>query len=289
MKVSFVGLGIMGKRMAANLLKQGIDLTVWNRSKEAEKELEAKGAKTASSLDKVVFESDVVFSMLSTPEVVKKIFFSKSGCLVSMKKNAIWVDCSTVNPSFSLQSAKEAKQYEIRFLDAPVAGTKPQAENAELIFFIGGDKNILSEIEYLLKYMGSKIMHSGDTGKGASYKMLVNMLLAQSMVIFSEAVLLGQKMGFSRDFLLDTLPHLAVSAPFTKAKAEMIRKQNYDVQFPLELMHKDLRLVSQTASELHQPLHMAALAREIYAQAEKEGLNRLDFSAIYKYLNEQDN
>jgi 3-hydroxyisobutyrate dehydrogenase-like beta-hydroxyacid dehydrogenase len=136
----------------------------------------------------------------------------------------------------------------------------------------------------LLNFMGNKIVHVGDTGKGAAFKMLVNSLLAQSMLAFSEALRLGQKLGFSKDFLLNSLPKLAVSAPFTKAKAEMIRADDYEAQFPLELMHKDLHLVALTAYENNQPLLSANLTKEIYAHAKRSGLGRKDFAAINKSL-----
>ena len=141
------------------------------------------------------------------------------------------------------------------------------------------------EIEPFLNFMGNKIMHIGETGKGTSFKMLVNSLLAQSMLIFSETILLGEKLGLSKDFLLNTLPNLVVSAPFTKAKAEMIRADNYEVQFPLEWMHKDLHLVALTAYENNQPLCLANIAKELYAKAKQSGLGREDFAAIYKFLN----
>lgn len=109
-------------------------------------------------------------------------------------------------------------------------------------------------------------------------------MLAQSMLVFSETVLLGEKMGLDKNFLLDTLPNLVVSAPFTKAKAESIKANDYEVQFPLELMHKDLHLACLTAYEENQALYLANVTKEIYANAKNSGLSRLDFSAIYQYL-----
>lgn len=167
MKIAFIGLGIMGSRMAAHLLKNGVDTTVWNRSKAPVQELQGKGAKAASSANEAVSEADIVFSMLSTPEVVKDIFFGETGCLSAMK---------------------------------------------------------------------------------------------------------------------NTLPTLPVSAPFTKFKADMIRTGNYDVQFPLEWMHKDLHLAALTAYELKQPLYLANLTKELFAEANRSGLGRFDFAAIYQYL-----
>lgn len=284
MNVTFIGLGIMGQRMAQNLLKGDVSLTVYNRSPEPAQALQEQGARMATSAAEAVREADVVFTMLASPEVVEKVALGAEGFLSAMRKNALWVDCSTVNPSFSIAASQAAAEHQVRFLDAPVAGTKPQAEQAELVFFVGGEQERLTEIEPLLDLMGKKVIHLRETGKGASFKMLVNALLAQSMILFSETVLLGEKMGLSRDFLLDTLPSLAVSAPFTKAKAEMIRNNDYEVQFPLELMYKDLHLAALTAYEHHQPLYLANLAKEFYAGATQNGLGREDFAAVHQFL-----
>lgn len=284
MKITFIGLGIMGSRMAANLLKNGVDVTVYNRSKEPVNILLGKGAKTAATANEAAENADIVFSMLSTPEVVDYVFLLEDGVLSTMKKNAIWVDCSTVNPSFSIKSKEVADKFGIRFIDAPVAGTKPQAEHAQLAFFIGAEKSLLEEVEPYLNFMGAKVINIGEAGKGASFKMLVNIMLAQSMIIFSEAVLLGEKMGISKEFLLSVIPNLVVAAPFTKFKADMVREDNYEVQFPLEWMHKDLHLAAVTAYEMNQPLYLANVAKELFAEANKNGMGRLDFAAIHRYL-----
>jgi len=287
MHIAFIGLGIMGSRMAQNLLSAGHQLTVYNRSPEPARLLAEAGAKKASTAAEAVREADVVFSMLSTPEAVREVFLDEHGALTAMKANAIWADCSTVNPSFSEDCLKAATAGNIRFLDTPVAGTKPHAEQAELVFFAGGDPEPLTIIQPLLEKMGRKVMHIGKAGQGTSFKMLVNMLLAQSMLIFSEAVVLGARMGIDRTFLLDTLPNLVVSAPFTKAKAEMIRKDDYDVQFPLEWMQKDLHLAAVTAYEKQQPLYLANVAKEVFADANRAGLGRLDFAAIHRFLEDR--
>ena len=287
MHIAFIGLGIMGSRMAQNLLSAGHQLSVYNRSPEPARLLAEAGATPASSVTEAVGNADVVFSMLSTPEVVRELFLSETGALAAMKPNAIWADCSTVNPSFSRECARAARDRNVRFLDTPVAGTKPHAEQAELVFFVGGAKEPLTTIQPLLDKMGRKTMHIGEVGQDTSFKMLVNILLAQSMLIFSEAVVLGEKLGIDRSFLLDTLPNLVVSAPFTKAKADLIRKDDYEVQFPLEWMQKDLHLAAVTAYEHQQPLYLANLAKEVYAEANRAGLGRLDFAAIHRFLEER--
>ncbi len=124
MNVTFLGLGIMGSRMAANLLKNNIEITVFNRSETAVKELAAKGAKAAGSFNLAVEDVDIVFTMFSTPAVVREIMLDEKGCLSVMKQNSLWVDCTTVDPEFSKESAEIAANYNVRFMDAPVAGTK---------------------------------------------------------------------------------------------------------------------------------------------------------------------
>lgn len=288
MNVTFIGLGIMGRRMAQNLLNHDVNLTVYNRSDEPARALEQAGARRAPSATEAVRGADVIFSMLASPDVVTEVITGPAGCLTNVPAGALWVDCSTVNPSFSRRAQQAATERSVRFLDAPVAGTKPQAEGAELVFFVGGASEDLATVEPLLQAMGKKVMHVGPTGQGASFKMLVNALLAQSMVLFSETLLLGERMGLSRDFLLDTLPHhLAVSPPFTKAKAEMIRDNDYEVQFPLELMYKDLHLAALTAYEHQQPLYLANLAKELYGRAAQAGLGREDFAAVHRVLESQ--
>lgn len=287
MKITFAGLGIMGSRMAANLLKSSFEITVWNRTASATLPLRDLGATVATGLTEAVKDADVVFSMLSTPESVSACFTGKGGALAAMKKGALWVDCTTVNPSFSQRMAAAAQAAGIRFIDAPVAGSKPQAAAAQLVFFVGASPLQAEEIQPYLAAMGAKVVPLGGTGQGASFKMLVNVMLGQSMLIFSEAVLLGEKLGVDKDFLLDVLPTLAVSAPFTQFKAEMIREDNYDVQFPLEWMHKDLHLATLTAYEEGTPLYLANLTKEIFAAARSEGMGRMDFAAIHRYLDQR--
>lgn len=284
MNVTFIGLGIMGNAMAGNLLKNGVELSVYNRTKEKAENLLRKGAIWGKDLSQAVQNADVVFTMLSEPAVVAKMAFGEQGFVSSMKKNAIWADCTTVNPSFSNQMAHKAKQAGIRFLDTPVAGSKVPAENSELTFLAGGSHQDLDEISELLDMMGKKAIHVGETGMGAAMKMVVNMMLAQSMLAFSESVHLGTSLGIDRDFLLETLASLPVSSPLLPYKANRMKSENYDVEFPLEWMQKDLHLASLSAWENNIALPAANTAKEIYALARQQGLSREDFSAVYKIV-----
>ena len=275
----------MGSRMANNLIENDVSLRVWNRSEGLSKELISKGATLAATPSEAVTGADIVFSMLSKPEAVEAVFFGEEGALASMKKGAIWADCSTVNPSFSRRAGIESKQQNIRFIDAPVAGSKAAAGDGNLVFFCGGEAQDFKQAEPYMEMMGNKAMHLGEVGQGASLKMLVNVMLAQSMAVFSETVLLGEKLGLDRDMLLSMLPTLPVIAPFTKLKAEAMRIGDYsDVNFPLEHMHKDVHLATLSAYEVDQPLHMANACKELFSSAKQAGMGRLDFSALHKYL-----
>jgi 3-hydroxyisobutyrate dehydrogenase/glyoxylate/succinic semialdehyde reductase len=289
MNVAFIGLGIMGSRMASNLLRHdGITLTVFNRSPEAMAPLKSAGARAAESPRGAVGGVEVVFTMLSAPEVVEKVAFGDEGFVDAMSEGALWVNCSTVNPSYTRECNGRARAAGLRFLDAPVAGTKAPAETGELTFLPGGESADVEQVRPLLEHMGQKILHVGPAGQGSAFKMLVNALLAQSMLVYSETALLGEKLGFSRDFLMDTLPNLPVTAPFLKGKAELIKSGDYEAQFPLELMLKDLQLLDVTAYEQKQPLFLAGLAKSVFGQANSAGHGRDDFAAVFDYLQKLD-
>lgn len=274
----------MGSRMATNLLKNNHAITVWNRGAEPRKALAEAGAVSPDTLAEAVADADIIFSMLSNPEAVRELFLEDGGGLDQMKKDALWVDSSTVNPSFSREAHKVAESKGIRFIDAPVAGTKPHAENAQLSFFVGGTAENIEPIKPYLDAMGAKSIPFGKVGQGSAFKMLVNIMLAQSMLVFSEAVLLGEALNIDREFLLNVIPGLPVIAPFTKMKVDMIRSGEYDTQFPLELVHKDIHLAAVSAYEAGRPLFLANLSKDIYAQALKAGMGRQDFAAVHEFL-----
>ncbi len=284
MKITFIGLGIMGSRMAKNLLKNKVEITVYNRTLSVGEALVPLGAKVASTAIEAVKEADLVFTMLSAPNAVEAVAFGPQGFLSGMKPNTLWVDCSTVSPAFSVRSAEEAQKYQVNFIDAPVAGTKPHAENAELVFFCGGEAALVDQAKPYMEMMGKKVVNLGATSKGSSLKILINYILAQGMLAFAEAAVVGEKIGLDRHFLLDFLPNLPVSAPFLKSKAEKLAKDDQDVQFPLELMHKDVGLFARTAKD-HGITHLSADAsQDLYQKAIDAGLGRDDFSAIYNAL-----
>ncbi len=257
MDIAFIGLGIMGSRMVANLLKNEVAVTVWNRSKEPVAAAQQLGATAAATAEEAVRNADLVVSMLAKPEVVEE---------------ALWLDCSTVNPSFSRRVGAEAKAAGVRFADAPVAGSAPQAAAATLQFFVGAEEALVEPVRPYLEKMSQRVLTFKELGKGSAFKMLVNGALAQSMAVFAETIALGEKLGFEQEFLLNTLSNTPVVAGFVQGKIDKMQSGAYDPQFSLELMHKDLHLATLTAYEQGQPLFMAQAAKGLSAQAKMQGL-----------------
>lgn len=285
--IGFIGLGIMGSGMAGNLLNSGHELVVYNRTKQKAEGLLKNGAKWADSAREAAAQSKILFTMLANPEVVEEVALGKEGFLDSLSEGSLWVDCSTVNPSFSKRMAEEAEKRRIRFLDAPVSGTRGPAEKGELVFLVGGKQEDLNEVRPLLDVMGKQVLYQGEKGKGASIKLVINLMLAQSMVAFAEAVNLGEALGLSKEMVIETLLNLPVTAPSLKGKKDKILQNEYSPDFPLTLIQKDLQLVSQTAYENNLALPSANIAKEIYALAKQQGLADLDFSAVFQFLSKK--
>jgi 3-hydroxyisobutyrate dehydrogenase-like beta-hydroxyacid dehydrogenase len=284
MKIGFIGLGIMGSRMAANLQKHGYPLVVFNRTRAKAQPLLDQGATFAESPAKLAEQVDVLFTMLAHPDAVEQAALGRNGFLTYLKPNALWIDCSSVNPSFSKKMAAAAAARQVRFIDAPVTGSAPVAAEAKLLFWVGGDTVDVEVIRPLLLCMGNKIVHAGGHGMGTSMKMVINLLLGTGMAAFAEAMALGEGLGISRKMLFDSLLGTPAVAPFLAGKRDKIDKGNYEAEFPLRWMQKDMHLATVSAYESGVAMPLTNAAKELYRLAMREGHASQDFSAIYDYL-----
>ena len=287
MRIGFIGLGIMGSRMAANLEKQGHLLVVFNRTPAKAEPLLGRCGRFADSPAKVAEQVDVLFTMLAHPDAVEEAALAADGFLNHLRPDALWVDCSSVNPSFSEKMAAEAARRQVHFVDAPVTGSAPVAERAKLVFWVGANLADLEKIRPLLLCMGNKIVHTGGNGTGTSMKMVINLLLGTGMAAFAEAMALGEGLGLSSKLLFDSLLGTPVVAPFLAAKRDKIDQRNYEAEFPLRWMQKDMHLASISAYESGVAMPLSNVAKEIYRLAMRDGHAGEDFSAIYDYLGEQ--
>jgi 3-hydroxyisobutyrate dehydrogenase-like beta-hydroxyacid dehydrogenase len=285
MKIGFIGLGIMGSRMALNLQKGGHSLVVYNRTREKAETLIAGGAIWADSPAELAPQVEVIFTMLAHPAAVREAAVGKDGFLPHLAPGRLWVDCSTVNPSFSRETAKLAREFDLHFLDAPVTGSKRQAALGKLVFWVGGGRDDLTVCRPLLECMGDRIVHAGSQGMGTSLKMVMNQLLGTVMAAFAEGMVLGESLGLSREILFASLLGGPAAAPFLALKREQIEKGNYDPpDFPLRWLQKDLHLAAVSAYETGVSMPLTNVAKEIYRLAIRQGDGDKDFSAIYDYL-----
>jgi 3-hydroxyisobutyrate dehydrogenase-like beta-hydroxyacid dehydrogenase len=283
MKIGFIGLGIMGSRMAANLQKHGNSLVVFNRTRAKAQPLLGPCGTFSDSPAKLAEQVDLLFTMLAHPDAVEQATLGANGFLNHLRPDALWVDCSSVNPSFSKKMAAEAARREVHFVDAPVTGSAPAAADAKLIFWVGADPADLERIRPLLLCIGNKIVHAGGHGAGTSMKMVVNLLLGTGMAAFAEAMALGEGLGISRKMLFDSLLGTPAVAPFLASKREKIESGNYETEFPLRWMQKDMHLATVSAYETGVALPLTNVSKEMYQLAMRDGHNTEDFSAICEF------
>jgi 3-hydroxyisobutyrate dehydrogenase-like beta-hydroxyacid dehydrogenase len=285
MKIGFIGLGTMGSRMAANLQKHGHSLFVFNRTRTKAEPLLANGATWAESPAALAQQVEIIFTMLAHPDAVEEAANGKDGFLSHLQQGQMWVDCSTVNPSFSRTMAAEASAHRARFVGAPVTGSKAAAEHAELIFWVGGDAADLETCRPLLQCMGNKIVHCGGPGMGVSLKMVRNQLLGTELAAFAEGLVLGESLGLSREVLFEALFNGPAAAPIVAVKRERIEAGNYaQADFALRWLQKDLHLAAVSAYESGVAMPLTNTAKEIYRLAIRDGHGDEDISAVYGYL-----
>jgi 3-hydroxyisobutyrate dehydrogenase-like beta-hydroxyacid dehydrogenase len=285
LKVGFIGLGLMGSRMAARLRAHGDDLVVFNRDRSKAEALLRDGAKWANTPAAAAADADVLFTMLANPEAVTALALGANGLLSAMRPGSIWVNCSTVNPSFAQQMALESRARRIRYLDAPVAGSTDVAAHGELTFLVGGDEADLDLCRPLLDVMGRRIAYIGRHGLGSAMKMVNNLMLAVTMAALSEGVSLGQALGIPHQTLFDTLAAAPWTAPIVAAKRGKIDHAEYGADFSMRWLEKDLHLASISAYEAGVPMPVVSATKELYRLAMRDGHADQDFSAIYEFLN----
>ena len=284
MKIGFIGLGIMGSRMAKNLANAGYNVIVFNRTKEKADALLIENITVSNSALAVAKESDIIITMLSTPEVVQEVALGENGFISGLSKGNVWIDCSTVNPSFSKQMAEISESLGFNFLDAPVTGSLGPAERGELIFLVGGKKSIVKYCSPLFMVMGKKFIHCGEAGQGSALKIVNNLIMGLSMYGIMEGLLLADSMGIEKKSLFDLLDGSPIAAQMIQMKRNKIENGDYSPEFPLQWLQKDLQLASISAYEHGIGLPAANLVKEIFALAKQAGLGEKDFTAIYPFL-----
>src|SRR5215471_2100259 len=280
MRVAFLGLGIMGQAMASNLVKAGHDVRVWNRTPGKEVE----GARTGSSPADAARDAEVVWLCVADTVAVENILFGPQGVQESLAPGAIVADSSTISPIATRDFAEKVRAKGAEYVDAPVTGSKIGAENGTLLFIVGGSEPAIDTLKPLFAAMGKKIFRMGETGKGQAAKLVMNLQIALIYEGFAEALTLATKMGVDTDALLPLIMASMVKSGVVEYKAPFVMQRDFTPNFPLRLMHKDLRLALDAARESRVKLPGLETIEEIYEMASEDGHGDLDYAATLTLL-----
>jgi 3-hydroxyisobutyrate dehydrogenase len=283
-RVALLGLGVMGSGMAGQLLKGGFPLTVYNRTAERAKPLEQQGAKLALSPREAAKDADVILAMVADDNVSRKVWLGEDGALRGAKRGAIAIDCSTLSPDWIRELAQAAKEHGCEFLDAPVTGSKPQAANGELLFLVGGEAAVLERARPVLKVMSRDIAHVGPVGSGVLVKLMNNYLCAVQTASLAEAVSVIERSGLDRDKALEILKDGAPGSPLVKTVSGRMAGREYDVNFMLHLMRKDLGYANAAGKTQGVDFQTGAGALKLFEQADEKGWGQKDFSSVVEAL-----
>jgi 3-hydroxyisobutyrate dehydrogenase len=279
-EIAFLGLGAMGSRMAANLVKAGHRVTVWNRSQRAVDPLVASGAKAAASPRAATYGAEFVIAMLRDDEASRQVWLdAKDGALAGMRKGALAIESSTLTPDWSRSLGQQAAESGIGYLEAPVAGTLPQAEGGQLIYLVGGESALLERAMPILKVMGSAVHHAGTPGTGALTKLAVNTLLAVQVAGLAELIPLLKRAGADAKSLLDVVAQTPVWSPVAARTAQSMLAGAFQPMFPVNMMAKDMGYALAAAGDPRKAPLIAA-TRQIFADAIDHGLGDSNMTAI---------
>ncbi|KAJ4730304.1 Glyoxylate/succinic semialdehyde reductase [Melia azedarach] len=282
MEVGFLGLGIMGKAISVNLLKNGFKVTVWNRTLSKCDELVAHGATVGETPAEVVKKCKITIGMLADPPAALSVVFDKSGVLEQICPGKGYIDMSTVDPETSTKISQAITSKGGHFLEAPVSGSKQPAETGQLVILSAGEKALYDEAIPALNVIGKKAFFLGQVGNGAKMKLIVNMIMGCMMNTFSEGLVLAEKSGLDPRTLLDALELGAIANPMFKGKGPAMLQSTYTPAFPLKHQQKDLRLALALGDENAVSMPIAAAANEAFKKARSLGLGDHDFSAVYE-------
>ena len=280
MRVAFLGLGIMGHSMAANLVKAGHEVAVWNRTPGKQ----VDGAALATTPAEAARGREVVWMCVSDTAAVEQVLFGPDGVESALESGAIVVDSSTISPSATLQFAERVRAKGADYVDAPVTGSKIAAASGQLIFIVGGSDPTVERLGPLFAAMGKKIIRMGETGKGQACKLGGNLMIALIYEGFAEALTLTTKLGVDRERMVEFVNNTMVRSGVTDYKAPFVLNHDFTPNFPLRLMHKDIHLMLDAAREHRVKLPGLETVEEIYEIATEEGHADLDYAATLVLL-----
>lgn len=281
MKIGFIGIGNMGKPMAANLLKAGYEVYVYDLSESAVNEMKEKGAIACKTNHELSVNADVIFTSLPNSSIVANVMNGPEGIFHVCKPGTIIIDMSSVSPASTKRMEKIAGEKSLKYVDAPVSGGTKGALEGTLTIMVGADSETFEKITPILNVIGKNIYHVGETGLGDAIKIVNNLLLGCNMAALAEALVLGVKFGLSPEVMREIISVSSGNSYVLGAKMEKyIMEGNFTGGFMMDLQYKDLGLALEAAKEVAMPLPITGLAAGIFEMGRAKGLGREDMSAV---------
>ena len=281
--VGFIGLGLMGKPMAQNVLRAGFPLVVWNRTRVKAEDLVRAGAKLAATPRETAAQCDVLITIVSDPPALEEVLWGAHGALDGLRAGSLLIDSSTVSPEMARRLAGGCANRHVDFLDAPVTGGTWGAEKGELVFMIGGKIEVLERAKPVLEAMGKRFFLLGPNGAGQTVKLGMNLLLALEVNAFAEALALVTATGVPAERLVEVMQSSMGRSPLLDVKSPLMLKREFPASFPLRLMHKDIRLALELAKEYGVALPAGAAAYATYSAVKDSSTDDPDFSAVARF------
>jgi 3-hydroxyisobutyrate dehydrogenase-like beta-hydroxyacid dehydrogenase len=281
--VGFIGLGLMGKPMARNLVKAGFPLVVWNRTAAKAEDLAREGAKLAANPREAAAQADVLVTIVSDPPALEEVLWDENGALDGLRRGAVLVDSSTVTPELERRAAAACAERGVDFLDAPVTGGTWGAEKGELVFMIGGKAEVLDRVMPVLSAMGKKFFLLGPNGAGQTVKLAMNLLLAVEVDALAESLALVTAAGIPGERFVEVMQSGMGRAPVLDVKAPLILKDEFPASFPLRLMHKDVRLALDLARQRGVTLPVGSAALATFTAVLDASKDDPDFAAVARF------
>jgi len=282
-KIGFIGLGIMGKPMAKNLLKAGYELVVYDINKQAVKDLVGVGAQEGFSPKDVAERTEIIITMLPNSPHVKEVILGENGVLEGAKPGKIIVDMSSIAPLVSREIAAKVKEKGVEMLDAPVSGGEPKAIDGTLSIMVGGSSEVFEKVKDILLCMGSSAVLVGDIGSGNITKLANQIIVALNIAAMSEALVLATKAGVDPEKVYQAIRGGLAGSTVLDAKAPMVMQRNFNPGFRIELHIKDLMNALDTAHEIGVPAFLTAQVMEIMQALKVEGKEKQDHSSIIQF------
>jgi len=282
-KIGFIGLGIMGKPMAKNLIKAGYSLIVHNRSQAPVDELVKDGAQSAESPRDVAQKSEIIITMLPNSPDVELVVLGENGILAGVKVETIIIDMSSIEPLVSQKIAAEAAKKSVEFLDAPVSGGEPGAIQGTLAIMVGGKQTIFNQCLPIFEVLGKSVVRVGDVGAGGFAKLANQIIVALNIAAVSEAFVLGQKAGLDPEKLFQAIRGGLAGSHVMDAKVPLIMGRNFKPGFKIKLHNKDIKNALATATGLQVPLPLTGLVEQVLSALIADSKGELDHGAIIQF------